>query len=89
MRPGLGPLRPTSSATPSWGWAGGAATRPDGPGVTVLKPKVVSQGGKYCKIEILPNLCIRVPKSNIRAVNGKVLLFKNPISSLNCIAYLE
>ena len=54
-----------------------------------MKPKVVSQGGKYCKIEILPNLCIRVPKSNIRAVNGKVLLFKNPISSLNCIAYLE
>jgi hypothetical protein len=86
---GLGPLFPTSNATPSWGWAGGAATRPDDPGVRDVGPKVVGQGGKYYKIEILPNLIIRVPKGNVKAVNGRVMLFKNPISQLNCIAHFE
>jgi len=37
MRPGLGPLRPRGNATPLAGWAGGAATRPDDPGVKVVK----------------------------------------------------
>ena len=89
MRPGLGPLRPRGRATPLAGWAGGAATRPDDPGVKALKPRVVGQGGRYYKIEILPNFHVRIPKSDVKAVNGKVLLFKNPISRLTCIAYLE
>jgi len=54
-----------------------------------VKPKVVGVTNRHYKIEILPNIVVRVPKSNIKAVNGKVVLFKNPISSLNCIAYLE
>jgi len=54
-----------------------------------LKPRVVGQGGRYYKIEILPNFHVRIPKSDVKAVNGKVLLFKNPISRLTCVAYLE
>jgi hypothetical protein len=87
MRPGLGPLRPRGNATPLEGWAGGAATRPDDPGVKVVK--VVGKGNKYYRIEILPNLVLRIRESEIKAINGKVLLFKNPISRLSCIAHLE
>jgi hypothetical protein len=89
MRPGLGPLRPRGRATPLAGWAGGAATRPDGPGVTVLKPKVVELTEKRAKIEILPNVFLRVKRNDIKAINGRVVLFRNPISQLNCIAYIE
>jgi len=54
-----------------------------------VRPRVVELTRKRAKIEILPNVYLRVPRSEIKAINGKVLLFKNPISSLNCIAYLE
>jgi hypothetical protein len=46
MRPGLGPLRPRGSATPLEGWAGGAATRPDDPGVIDVKTKTVKLPSK-------------------------------------------
>jgi len=54
-----------------------------------MRPKVVEKARRYYKIEILPNFHVRVPKSDVKAVNGKVLLFKNPISRLTCVALFE
>jgi len=54
-----------------------------------VKPKVVELTEKRAKIEILPNVYLRVPRSEIKAINGKVLLFKNPISRLTCVALFE
>jgi hypothetical protein len=75
------------AATPLVDWAGGAAAQPDGPGV--LGMKVVELTKKRAKIEILPNIVLRVKRSDIKAINGKTVLFKNPLSGLNCIARLE
>ena len=54
-----------------------------------MKPRVVELTEKRAKIEILPNLYLRIPRSHIRAINGKTVLFKNPLSNLNCIAHLK
>jgi len=54
-----------------------------------LKPKIVEKTKRYYKIEILPNVVLRVPKSNIRTTNGKAVAFKNPLSGLTCVALFE
>lgn len=71
------------------GWAGGAAARPDDPGVKDVGPKVVSQGGKYYKIEIVPGKILRVPKSEIKRSANNMIFFRNPLTRLPCVAFFE
>jgi hypothetical protein len=41
------------------------------------------------KVEILPNLWLRLRPQDVKSVAQKVILFKNPVSGLNCLARLE
>jgi len=54
-----------------------------------MKMKVIGQGNKYLKVEVLPNVVLKIPRSEVKIWNGKVILFKNPLSGLNCIAVFE
>jgi len=44
---------------------------------------------KKVKVEILPNVFLCLKPQDIKAVTGRVILFKNPVSGLNCLARLE
>jgi hypothetical protein len=50
--------------------------------------KAVIENGKV-KVEILPNLWLRLRPQDVKSVTRKVILFKNPVSGLNCLAHLE
>jgi hypothetical protein len=41
------------------------------------------------KVEILPNLWLRLSPKDVRHVSRTCILFRNPISGLNCLARLE
>jgi hypothetical protein len=41
------------------------------------------------KVEILPNMWIRLNPKDVKSATQRVILFRNPISGLNCLARLE
>jgi hypothetical protein len=44
---------------------------------------------KKVKVEVLPNLWLRLRPQDVKSMTQKVILFKNPVSGLNCLARLE
>ena len=44
---------------------------------------------KRVKVEVLPNLWLRLSPKDIRHVAKTCILFRNPVSGLNCLARLE
>ena len=52
-----------------------------------MKPRVVEESKRYVKIEILPNVILRLPRNAVKRYAETIVIFRNPISGLTCVAF--